>query len=81
MVLRQMQVSWAFRWCESPCCACLGCANRSGRLSATREQWANALTKMVYLAINGSGIGWTQTDKNRLEDALRPYYKTNLEKT
>ena len=42
MAMREMPYAWRMRWCESEACACMGCANRSGkleRLGFTKEQW------------------------------------------
>lgn len=40
--MRKLPYSWRMRWCEARACACMGCANRSGRLQRlgfTKEQW------------------------------------------
>lgn len=42
MAMWKMPYNWRMIWCESGACACLGCANRSGkleRLGFTKEQW------------------------------------------
>lgn len=42
MILRNLPVEHAQHWCESEACACMGCANRSGKLlihGFTKEDW------------------------------------------
>lgn len=41
-LILQMPAKWRMRWCEAEACACMGCANRSGRLQQlgyTKESW------------------------------------------
>lgn len=45
--LSEMPVPWRVFWCEAQMCACMGCANRSGGLTAagfTKEEWEQALS-------------------------------------
>ena len=41
-LMQQMPTNWWYRWCESKMCACLGCANVSGKLvqhGFTKNDW------------------------------------------
>jgi len=40
--MQKLPYRWRMRWCESQACACMGCANRSGKLEQlgfTKQQW------------------------------------------
>jgi hypothetical protein len=38
-VMNGMFPSWRYRWCESEVCACMGCANRAGKVHFSKEEW------------------------------------------
>lgn len=42
-LMNKMPPEWKNRWCESPCCGCMGCANRSGGYS--RQEWKDYLKR------------------------------------
>lgn len=47
-LMRSMNVGWALYWCEAEVCACLGCANGSGKLNAngyTKQDWKDWWSK------------------------------------
>lgn len=40
--MQKLPHDWRMRWCEAQACACMGCANRSGKLEQlgfTKQQW------------------------------------------
>jgi hypothetical protein len=39
-VMITMPEGWKYRWCESPCCACLGCVNhRFMNAGLSKKDW------------------------------------------
>jgi hypothetical protein len=38
---KKLYDSWKYRWCENGPCACMGCANGSGQVDLTKEEWEN----------------------------------------
>ncbi len=69
--LRAMPADWAFRWCDAGLCACMGCANNSGRLGYVgKERWRRCLQEMA-----AGGPEWSPEDIKRLEAALRGMYE------
>lgn len=51
-MLAPLPAEHATRWCESPACCCMGCANRHAGLEAhgvTKEQWQRAMERRKRL--------------------------------
>ena len=54
--MNSMPPEWKSRWCNSHMCACLGCANKSGGLTAkgyTYQDWMNWVSRNKKEYMNG----------------------------
>lgn len=38
-IMQGLPIQWRYYWCEAEICACLGCANGSGRADITKAEW------------------------------------------
>lgn len=55
-VMNFMPLEWKSRWCNSHMCACMGCANKSGGLTAkgyTYEDWRDWISRNKEDYMNG----------------------------
>lgn len=73
-VMADMLEPWRYRWCESGACGCMGCGNRSGRLSALgfeKEEWE----QWVIRNPNPTPARDADAEQKALEKALRDIFE------